>query len=355
MAQDSAKMNPDEFISEARKNINIELSRFFERRIREISDSSIKKLIGQIADYTVQGGKRIRPILVVCGHNLFKEPDPEVYKASISIELTQSFFLIHDDIMDQSDLRRGKPSLHKVLEKDFVGMREARRMGENIAIVAGDLAMTYAYEALSEANFNDKIKNKAMKELISITKITGYGEGIDMLTTAGVKLKMNDLIRLHLWKTAKYTLEGPLLLGATLAGYNGPTAAISAYGCLTGLAFQLHDDIIGLFGKEEEIGKPVKSDVNEGKQTLLMIKAMEYSSREESQFIEDILKRGNVSDAEFEKIKKIVEKSGSYDYSRRLIEKFILSGKQYVKTINGDNNTKDFLLWLSDYLVTRKN
>ena len=257
--------------------------------------------------------------------------------------------------MDQSDLRRGKPSLHKVLEKDFVGMREARRMGENIAIVAGDLAMTYAYEALSETNFNDKIKNKAMKELISITKITGYGEGIDMLTTAGVKLKMNDLIRLHLWKTAKYTLEGPLLLGATLAGYNGPTAAISAYGCLTGLAFQLHDDIIGLFGKEEEIGKPVKSDVNEGKQTLLMIKAMEYSSREESQFIEDILKRGNVSDAEFEKIKKIVEKSGSYDYSRRLIEKFILSGKQYVKTINGDNNTKDFLLWLSDYLVTRKN
>jgi geranylgeranyl diphosphate synthase type I len=355
MAQDSAKMNPDEFISEARKNINIELSRFFERRIREISDSSIKKLIGQIADYTVQGGKRIRPILVVCGHNLFKEPDPEVYKASISIELTQSFFLIHDDIMDQSDLRRGKPSLHKVLEKDFVGMREARRMGENIAIVAGDLAMTYAYEALSETNFNDKIKNKAMKELISITKITGYGEGIDMLTTAGVKLKMNDLIRLHLWKTAKYTLEGPLLLGATLAGYDGPTAAISAYGCLTGLAFQLHDDIIGLFGKEEEIGKPVKSDVNEGKQTLLMIKAMEYSSREESQFIEDILKRGNVSDAEFEKIKKIVEKSGSYDYSRRLIEKFILSGKQYVKTINGDNNTKDFLLWLSEYLVTRKN
>ena len=355
MAQNGTMINPDEFMSDARKNINFELVNFFKRRNSEISDSSIKKLIGQIGDYTVQGGKRIRPILVVCGHNLFREPNPEVYKASISIELTQSFFLIHDDIMDQSDLRRGKPSLHKVLEKDFEGMREARRMGENIAIVAGDIAMTYAYEALAETNFNDKIKSKAMRELISITKITGYGEGIDMLTTAGVKLRMSDLIRLHLWKTAKYTLEGPLLLGATLAGYEGSTAAISAYGCLTGLAFQLHDDIIGLFGKEEEIGKPVKSDVNEGKQTLLMIKAMEYSGKEESQFIEEILKRGNVSDAEFEKIKKIVEKSGSYDYSRRLIEKFISSGKKYLDTIDGDRKTKEFLLWLSDYLVTRKN
>ena len=355
MVQDSTVMNPNEFISEARNKINLELSRYFERKVSEINDSSIKKLIGQIADYTVQGGKRIRPILVVCGHNLFSEPNPEVYKASISIELTQSFFLIHDDIMDQSDLRRGKPSLHKVLEKDFAGMREARRMGENIAIVAGDIAMTYAYEALAETNFSDKIKNKAMKELISITKITGYGEGIDMLTTTGMKLKMNDLIRLHLWKTAKYTLEGPLLLGATLAGYEGSTAAISAYGCLTGLAFQLHDDIIGLFGKEEEIGKPVKSDVNEGKQTLLMIKAMEYSGKDESQFIEGILKRGNVSDAEFEKIKKIVEKSGSYDYSKKLIDQFISSGKKYLNTINGDRETKDFLLWLSDYLVTRKN
>ncbi|EQD53522.1 Polyprenyl synthetase, partial [mine drainage metagenome] len=145
-----------------------------------------KRLIGQIADYTIQGGKRIRPILVVCGHNLFRKPDPEVYKAAISLELTQSFFLIHDDIMDQSNLRRGMPSLHKVLERDFAEMRESRRMGENIAIVAGDIAMTYAYESLNETNFDDRIKNKAMKELISITKITGYGEGIDMLTTAGV-------------------------------------------------------------------------------------------------------------------------------------------------------------------------
>ena len=105
----------------------------------------------------------------------------------------------------------------------------------------------------------------------------------------------------------------------------------------------------------QKSGKNVKSDVNEGKQTLLMIKAMEYSGKEESQFIEEILKRGNVSDAEFEKIKKIVEKSGSYDYSRRLIEKFISSGKKYLDTIDGDRKTKEFLLWLSDYLVTRKN
>ncbi|MHB8361255.1 MAG: polyprenyl synthetase family protein [Thermoplasmataceae archaeon] len=355
MSQDKMDIDPEEFISKARMNINEELRNFFIKRKNEISDPNIKKLIGQIADYTIQGGKRIRPILVVCGHDLFHKPDPEVYKAAISLELTQSFFLIHDDIMDQSDLRRGMPSLHKVLERDFEGMREARRMGENIAIVAGDIAMTYAYESLNETNFDDRIKNKAMKELISITKITGYGEGIDMLTTAGVQLKMSDLIRLHLWKTAKYTLEGPLLLGASLADYTGSTADISAYGCLTGLAFQLHDDIIGLFGKEEEIGKPIKSDVNEGKQTLLMIKAMEMASMENSDFIREILKKGNVTDNEFERIKKIVEQSGSYDYSRKLIGKFIASGKDYANKIKGNNDTKKFLLWLADYLVTRKN
>ncbi len=343
----------NEFINHTRERVNKELTSFFEQTISEMKDPSIKHIVEQISEFTIRGGKRIRPILIVCGHDLFAKPNPEIYKAAISIELTQTFFLIHDNIMDQSDLRRGYPSFHKMSEKDFERMREPRRMGETIGIVAGDLSMTYAYESLMRASFPANLLNRAISQLISITKTTGYGEGLDMLTTAGLKLRMNDLIRLHLWKTAKYTIEGPLLLGASLSGYSGSVNALRAYGNLAGLAFQLHDDIIGLYGTEEEIGKSPKSDLNEGKQTLLIIKALERCSKDERKVLTEILEKGSVTDDELQVARDIVRDTGSLQYSKHLIGCFVERAKEYIMKVDGDRDVKIFLHWLADYLVKR--
>lgn len=337
-----------------RTKIKAALERYFERVLKDVKDKHLEKIVRELREYTVSGGKRVRPILVVVAYRLFGGTGDAIYDAAISIELSQSFFLIHDDIMDRSDLRRGKKSFHKKVEEIIGNVKDMGHMAEALAIVAGDLAVDYSFDALLASDFPSDRKIDCSKHLVEIIKTTGYGEGLDMFSSAGVKLSQNDLIRLHLRKTAKYTLEGPLMMGASLAGIQKDIEPLKAYGNLVGLAFQLHDDVIGLFGTQEEIGKPPKSDVNEGKQTLLMIRAMKNADEEVRDFIEKALYNGNIGDEDFEKLKEIVKETGSYDYSRYLIKRFIDWGKKYIDKSKGNQEEKEFLKWFADYLILRK-
>lgn len=342
------------YMENERQKINNALDRYFNKISGQVNDEHMGKIVDELRSYTVSGGKRVRPILIVAAYRMFGGTGDEIYNAAISIELSQSFFLIHDDIMDRSDLRRGKKSFHRRVEDIIGDVKDKEHMAEALAIVAGDLAVDYTFDSLLESDFPAEKKLLALKQLIEIIKVTGYGEGLDMFSSAGVKLTKNDLIRLHLRKTAKYTLEGPLLMGAYLAGRTTGLDQLKSYGNLVGLAFQLHDDVIGLFGSEKEIGKPPKSDVNEGKQTLLMIRAIERSENEIQSFIQRTLENGNVNDADFEKLKQIVVESGSLDYSRSLIDSFVDSGKQYISKIDGDKDQIGFLIQFADFLVSRK-
>ena len=342
------------YMNAEKNRINDALEEYFQSVLNDVKDKEMIKIVMELRNYTMNGGKRVRPILIATAYRMFGGKGDEIYKAAISIELSQSFFLIHDDIMDRSDLRRGFKSFHRKVEEMLGDIKDKEHMAESLAIVAGDLAVDYSFDALNRSDFPLDIKYRAMGELIEIIKTTGYGEGLDMFSSAGVKLKMNDLIRLHLRKTAKYTLEGPLLLGSYLAGKSENLNALKAYGNLVGLAFQLHDDVIGLFGTQEEIGKPPKSDVNEGKQTLLMIKAIEKSHENDRNFINGCLNSGNISDEDFERLKNIVKQTTSFDYSRWLIDRFIEAGKRYADRIDGNQEQKDFLKWFADYLVSRK-
>ncbi|EQD59507.1 geranylgeranyl pyrophosphate synthase, partial [mine drainage metagenome] len=114
-------------------------------------------------------------------------------------------------------------------------------------------------------------------------------------------------------------------------------------------------DILGLFGEQADIGKSIKSDVNEGKKTLLMLKAIEMSRDGESAFIKQCLESGNVPDEDFYRLRKIVESSGSLDYSTKLIEKLTGKSREYLSAVKGDQKTKEILAWLSDYIIKRKN
>lgn len=342
------------YMENERNRINNALERYFNKISGEVNDKHMGKIVDELRDYTLSGGKRVRPILIVAAYRMFGGTGDEIYDAAISIELSQSFFLIHDDIMDRSDLRRGKKSFHRRVEDIIGNVKDREHMAEALAIVAGDLAVDYTFDSLLQADFPADKKLMALKELVEIIKVTGYGEGLDMFSSSGIKLTKNDLMRLHLRKTAKYTLEGPLLMGAYLAGRVHGLEHLRSYGNLVGLAFQLHDDVIGLFGTEKEIGKPPKSDVNEGKQTLLMIKAMENAENEMRSFIQETLEKGDVSDDDFEKLKKIVTESGSLDYSRFLIDCFVDSGKKYIGKIDGNETERNFLIWFAGYLVSRK-
>lgn len=347
---------PAELMKHLRGRIEMELKEFFLEQSRLRIDSVCMEVRDRIKDFTMNGGKRVRPMLVIIGHDLFSSHDDRVTRAAISIELTQSYLLIHDDIMDQSETRRGRPSLHAALRRRLEPLtRESARISQNLAIVAGDLADSYAHQALLGSGLKPELLLSANLELSKIIETTGYGQLIDIDSAYNEEFGQRDLLRLHILKTAKYTIEGPLLMGAMLSPDHNDLKPLSYYGNLLGTAFQLHDDILGLFGDEQETGKSIKSDVNEGKKTLLILKAMELSGESDRGFLKEMLRSGNVSDTEFQRIRKIVTDSGSYDYSRRIINSMISRCKDYLNDVHGDQSVKSFLSWFADYIVERKN
>ncbi|MEM0158635.1 MAG: polyprenyl synthetase family protein [Thermoplasmataceae archaeon] len=348
-------LSPLELMQTLRDSVERELENFFRTIVPTWMGGICQESVESIREFTMRGGKRVRPILMITGHDLFSPFDQKVVRASISIELTQSYLLIHDDIMDQSDTRRGKPSLHAFFRNKFSQIaQDPKRLSENVAIVAGDLAEAFAHRSLLESGLDSNALLSANIDLSRIIEFTGYGQLIDITSAFESKFSQKDLLRLHLLKTAKYTVEGPLMMGAHLSETKSNLRPLSYYGLLTGIAFQLHDDILGLFGNEAETGKSIKSDVIEGKKTLLVLKAVELSSKGDADFLLNTLGRPDIGDGDFIRFRKIVENSGSLDYSISLIEKLNAKSKEYLESLEGDRRIKNFLSWFADYLIQRK-
>jgi len=352
---DLYELQPPALMQKLKASVDAELERFFDGVQPAWMGDICHHSVASIREFTMRGGKRVRPILIVVGHDLFAPHDERVIKASISIELTQSYLLIHDDIMDQSETRRGKPSLHAHFRTRFSELvPDPRRISENIAIVAGDLADAFAHRSLLESGLDPGALLRANAELSRIIEYTGYGQLIDINSAYEDDFSQKDLLRLHLLKTAKYTIEGPLMIGSLLSRTDADLKPLSYYGMLLGTAFQLHDDILGLFGDEAETGKSIKSDVMEGKKTLLVLKALELADESDSRFIIENLGRQDITDADFERFRGIVEKSGSLDYSKKMIEKLNAKCKEYLSAVRGNQGPKSFLKWFSDYIIQRK-
>jgi Geranylgeranyl pyrophosphate synthase len=204
----------NEYLAEYPKKIEDEIEKFLNDKKNNAIDDKIKEVIEIIEEYTLRGGKRLRPILMIIGYKLYGGKDEkEIIKAASSIELIQSYLLIHDDIIDDSDLRRGKPTLHKIYEKIYGD----KKFGESMAIIAGDLSSVFAQEILDQTNFPMDKKYLAMVKMAEIVEETGYGQVLDVTSLYRENFGEDELLLLHTYKTAKYTLEGPLIMGAILA------------------------------------------------------------------------------------------------------------------------------------------
>ncbi|WP_298407002.1 polyprenyl synthetase family protein [Ferroplasma sp.] len=341
-------------LDDLRERINYQLESYFKYKLDECNDSKIAHVIEKLRDFTMNGGKRVRPILMIMGYSMFAKPDYRIIKASISIEMAQSFLLIHDDIMDQSDMRRGQPSFHRAVEKTLNG-DHVERIAENIAISAGDLIDTFSHEALLRSGFGLENLLDADFEFSKIIEDTGKGQILDIYSSIEDVYSEDRLIKLHFLKTARYTIQGPLLMGAYLSGNKKYIQDIKDYGKYAGIAFQLYDDLLGLFGSEEKTGKSIKSDVNEGKKTLLMIKAYENSSEEIRKFIESCLKNGNINDSDFNRLREIVKSTGSYEYTKQKIDEYNDLARSALARIDGNRDTVEMLDFLLEYLIKREN
>jgi geranylgeranyl diphosphate synthase type I len=337
-----------------------ELNGFFDDKIRraKLVDSSAAEMLELLKEYTLRGGKRIRAALIYFGYRCFSDKNlKEVVKASICAELIQTAVLIHDDLIDQDSLRRKGPTLHISYENigrknNFKG--DPAHFGASMSIIAGDAGYALANEILAKINIKNRYKVKAIEKFNYILRQVIYGQGLDILSEQK-EVTESDIEKIHHLKTATYTVQGPLHIGALLAGARKKHLdLLSGYALPLGKAFQLQDDILGMFGDEAKIGKPVGSDVKQGKKTLLILKALEKGSDKQKVFIKRHLGNARISKQQLEEFRKIIVDTGSLNYSKKLIKSLLDKSRNIILKAKLKPYGKKFLLDLAGFMEKRE-
>jgi geranylgeranyl diphosphate synthase type I len=356
-------MSIENKLLELKNEVDKELEAFFDCKIRQVKEQRKPKefleMVRDLKSFTLRSGKRIRPILFYYGYLIGGGKDrKKILKTSVSVELIHSYLLIHDDIIDQDDFRHGDLSIHckyeKGCENEFSN-GDLKHFGNSMAIIIGDLASTFGYEILVSSDFPLDLKIKAISKLNSIVSNTLVGEAMDVVLGMSSSFSKSEIVEMQEYKTAKYTIESPLHLGAVLAGAGGKLLeSLSRFAMPLGIAFQIQDDIIGVFGNEEKIGKPVGADIREGKKTLLIAEALKRASGRQRNIVCSLLGNRNISLDDVEKVRSIIKETGSLDYSRRKAEELVRLSQKRLGEIEISDDNKRFLSGLADFVVQRK-
>lgn len=343
-------------LSEIKKKIDSELKVFSKEIDKKYSLNKISPFLYQsIREFILRDGKRIRPILFVVGYLGFKaKAVPGLYTSALAIELLHDFLLVHDDIIDKSDSRRGKPSMHVVLNSALKGSKEAKFNGQDLAIVVGDVMYAMAIHAFLSIKEDPKRKEKALKKFIESAMNTGAGEFIELLN--GIKdlgnINKDDILKVYDYKTAFYTFACPLILGATLAGASEKEVQkLSDFGVSLGRAFQIKDDIIGMFDEEAVIGKSAISDLQEAKRTLLIYYAYKMASASAKKEIKRIFLKKKVSRQDLLEMRRIITLSGALDLAKKDIEALLLKAQKVILSSRIKRQFRDLLRGYSQNLL----
>jgi len=345
------------------------IARQFLINYKKISDPILKlylqektkqaSLVGKIPEETVKRftklalkGKRIRGALVMLGYQLADGKNKKsIAEASLSIELYHAGLLVHDDIMDNASTRRGLPALHK----QFFHLSQNNHLGRSLAICMGDQAFYLAWEKLLNSSFPKERILKASKIFTKYAIRLANGQALDVTINQEKKVSEKDILKLMYLKSGEYTCELPLLLGVELAG--GMEAkrltALLKYAKALGWAFQIQDDILGIFGNENITGKPNTSDLKEGKMTLLMLHLIKHGTKKQKAFQKKVLGNQNITEKDIIKMRNILKKSGSNQYVMNLGQKYIKSGKKQIPNITKNKKLSLLLSDLLDFMIER--
>ena len=262
-------------------------------------------------------GKRLRPAFCYWGWRGAGGADgPPILAAAAALELLHASALVHDDVMDGSDTRRGRPSLHRRFAarhavQHWHGSPES--FGTGAAILLGDLLLSWTDGMYHASGLPDDALRRGQAVLDLMRTEVIAGQYLDLLGQASGNETVESALRVVEYKTAKYTIERPLQLGAALAGFSdGPVpAAFSAYGLPLGVAYQLRDDILGVFGDPAQTGKPAGDDVREGKRTVLLAIARARAGAAQARIIDERLGDPQLDGAEVADVRAVITDTGA--------------------------------------------
>lgn len=277
----------------------------------------------------LSGGKRLRPLFAVAGyvgaggaiHAGALEP---IYKAVTSLELLQACALIHDDMMDGSDTRRGAPSMHRRFEsehRDRSGLGDSENFGDAAALLLGDLALVLSSQALNSSGITSE-QWSAVNPIFDTMKVELMaGQYLDIHAGSRANVSIDDALKIAIYKSGKYTIERPLHFGGALALCAPELLTIySDYGIPLGVAFQLRDDLLGVFGDSTLTGKPAGDDLLEGKQTALISYALSHMDSNDVREFGEMFGNRNASAAHIERMRELINTSGAVQFIEKIID-----------------------------------
>lgn len=305
------------------------------------------------------GGKRVRGQLAVCGYRLFGgREDSVIAQAAGAIEAIHAYLLVIDDVADHARLRRGQPAAH-VRMADFLRSHGAAPAAAADMAISGALTGQHKAQAvLANLPVKHEYLQCAIKTFNTHLVHTSHGQVLDMASTTGLTLSEEEILDIARSKTAFYSFLMPLEVGALLAGARtDDMAPLAAYAQHAGLAFQLQDDIMGVFGDEAAMGKSAQSDIREGKQTLLIHYAREAATENERSILSHSLGNADLHLADFAACRKIIEKTGAFKRVQALAQQEVVAAQVIVDAMPTawPQAQKQFLRDLADFSVTRKN
>ncbi len=305
-----------------------------EKELRRYADSLDKTyrlsslsplLLKSIKEFILRDGKRVRPVLFCIGYlGYAKKAAPGLYRGALALELLHDFMLVHDDIIDKSPTRRGKPSMHALL-------------GADLAIVTGDVIYALALDVFCAVKENPVRKERALRKLISAALFTASGEFIELLLDAKPieNVTQADIYKIYDYKTANYTFSSPLTMGAILAGAKeNEIKKLLNYGLRLGRAFQIKDDLIGAFGKESETGKSNFTDFEAAKKTLLIWRAYNKSGAKDKKIIKEVFAGKSTRQEGLKNMRRVIKDSGALDYAKNQINGLIKQAQNSIGSLS---------------------
>ncbi|MEY3614823.1 MAG: hypothetical protein RL752_731 [Actinomycetota bacterium] len=345
--------------------------------IKRAELSEISEDLIPIIDYTqdlLSGGKRFRALFAFWAWAGY-QPVPvdtsklttetPVISVAAALEMFHAAALVHDDLLDQSDLRRGKPAIHKRFEtlhqtNKFAGSPE--RFGVAGSVLVGDMMLSWSSELFGDALLHspgEKIEAACRTEFSKMRFEVMAGQYLDVLeeNAAPIRSKSEAVARANkvmLYKTAKYSLEAPLLIGAALGGaHHSELKSLSDFGIPLGLAFQLRDDILGVFGDPQVTGKPAGDDLREGKRTVLIGLTLEALPASVARIFEELLVSGEIDAEQIEFMRTAIVDSGALAKTEALIEEYSIRAIEALADLDISDQGRKELAGLTQAVINR--
>ncbi|MGI6217036.1 MAG: polyprenyl synthetase family protein [Coriobacteriales bacterium] len=328
-----------EYLSENAHIVNDYLDTYFDAE----KDVDIRKyLYDPLQEYTSNAGKRHRPLICMLACSAVGGNPMDALSSGAAVEHFHTAALIHDDIADESLIRRGKPCMHIAI-------------GVGLAINAGDMALSSVMSSVvDDPSLDDHVKVRLVKELVDMDARTIEGQALDVgwARDRRYDITVDDYVKMATHKTAYYSGGVPLAIGAIVGGGSDEQVeALRHFGMLTGLAFQIQDDLLNLVGEAESTRKDFRSDITEGKRTFAVAHALQDSSVRDE--LIEILDSKTTDPAKLERAVELLEKSGSIAAARSYARNLIEEAKRGLVGSIEDSESRDLLLSMADYFVER--